>query len=75
MKKHITSYQMIRYIGVPLEARREIPYEMKLTARLILDDLCFRWNKERLSSLIDQAIDERDLDSFKQLSEAYKEYL
>jgi len=74
MKKQKITYQYVRYIGKPLTGVREIPFEMKLTAQLLLDELCFNWNKKRLVSLIDEAIDHKDLDSFMELSETYKDY-
>jgi len=74
MKKQLTNYQLVCYVGKPLKAIREIPYEMQLTAQLILDELCFRWNKNRLETLIDQAIEQNDRERFLELSETYKAY-
>ncbi|WLV25496.1 IDEAL domain-containing protein [Aciduricibacillus chroicocephali] len=74
MKKQLTSYQLVCYVGEPLKAIREIPFEMKLTARLILDELCQSWNKARLEGMIDEALISGDRDSFMELSEKYREY-
>lgn len=74
MKKQLTSYQLVCYVGVPLKAIREIPFEMKLTAQLLLDELCHSWNKSRLESMIDEALINKDREEFMQLSEKYKEY-
>lgn len=74
MKKQLTNYQFVCYVGEPLIAIREIPFEMKLTAQLILDELCHTWNKARLEEMIDQTLVTNDQEGFMQLSEKYKEY-
>jgi len=74
MKKQLTSYQLVCYVGEPLKAIREIPFEMKLTAQLILDELCHTWNKARLEKMIDESLINSDREGFMKLSEKYKEY-
>ncbi|WP_279402013.1 hypothetical protein [Piscibacillus salipiscarius] len=42
MKKQVTSYVLIKYQfpkRVAIKAKREVPYEIKLAARLVLDEL------------------------------------
>ena len=75
MKKQKMDYRLLRYEGKPLKAKREISYEIKLTSRLILDELCFEWNKEQLASAINRSIDTRNRELFQQLSEKYKLYI
>ncbi len=74
MKKQIESYRYVRYQGQALKARREITYEIKLSSRLILDELCFKWNKEKLATAINRSIDQNDKKEFLKLSKAYSKY-
>lgn len=75
MKKQKTNYLFVKYEGPVLQAKREISYEIKLSSRLILDVLCFRWNKEQLTSAINRSIDSGDKESFLKLSEKYKHFM
>ncbi|HLR81418.1 MAG TPA: IDEAL domain-containing protein [Bacillota bacterium] len=75
MKKEKTIYQLIRYDGEVIHAKREIPYDIKLSSRLILDELCFKWNKHKLLKQIDEALEEGDRNKFARLSEAYNQYI
>jgi len=75
MKKQIKSYQYVRYEGNVLKARREISYEIILSSRLILDELCFQWNKNKLATAVNRSIDQGDKQTFLKLSEAYRVYL
>lgn len=68
-------YRYYRYEGKVLLAKRETPFEMKLIAQLILDDLCYSWNKRQLERELNEAIDRGDKEKFNQLSVAYKEYV
>ncbi|WP_208589958.1 IDEAL domain-containing protein [Gracilibacillus suaedae] len=78
MKKHKVSYQLKVFHMNPnsvLRARREIPYEIRLASQLVLDDLCFTWNKARLEEEINQSIDDNNKETFKKLSETYNSYI
>lgn len=75
MKKQGKIYQYVRYEGQAIKARREVSYDIKLSSRLILDELCFHWNKERLTIAINQSIDTGDKAAFLELSEMYKVYI
>lgn len=75
MKKQKTVFRYYRYEGNVLHARREIPYELRLSSRMILDELCFNWNKARLEAAINSSIDERNEEKFLQLSKEYKHYI
>ncbi|GEL78847.1 IDEAL domain-containing protein [Tenuibacillus multivorans] len=78
MKKQVTSYVLIKYQfpkRVAIKAKREIPYEIKLAARLVLDELVFKWNKNTLEKKINKAIDEEDYQAFDKLSKEYTKYL
>jgi len=72
MKKEKLVYRFQRYNGQTLHAKREIPYELKLTSRFILDELCFKWNKSKLEAAINRSIDTGDKEEFLKLSEAYR---
>ncbi|HEX6594458.1 MAG TPA: IDEAL domain-containing protein [Bacillota bacterium] len=75
MKKEKIIYQLIRYDGEVIQAKREIPYDIKLSSRLILDELCFNWNKNKLLKQIDKALEEGKRNKFKRLSETYNQYI
>ena len=75
MKKQKTNYHIYRYKGKMLEAKKEAPFDISITARLLLDQLCYEWNKEHLQKQFDIALDEGDHDKFMQLSEQYRSYL
>lgn len=72
MKKERTVYKFYRYAGKAIVAKKDTPFEMKLQASLLLDDLCYTWNKRQLQKQLDQALDERDRDTFMKLSEEYR---
>lgn len=75
MKKHKLVYRLRRYVGEGVKAKRETPYEIQLSSRIILDNLCFNWNKEQLQKRIDEAIDLGHEQLFMELSEQYKQYV
>ena len=75
MEKARTVYQFRRYEGESLQAKRGIPYEIRLQAQLILDELCFKWNKEELERQLNDAIDTNNKEEFMRLSHLYKQYL
>ncbi|MEN1970458.1 IDEAL domain-containing protein [Lentibacillus sp. N15] len=75
MKKQKLVYHYYRYNGKVLQAKREIPYEMKLTSRMLLDELCFTWKKTRLEAAINQAIDNGNKEAFLRLSKEYKHFI
>lgn len=75
MKKQKLVYRYFRYDGNVLHAKREIPYELKLSSRLLLDELCFSWNKAHLESAINHAIDEGNKEKFMKLSKEYKHFV
>lgn len=75
MEKARTVYQFRRYDGESLKARREIPYELRLQAQLILDELCFKWNKKMLQKQLDYSIDTENKEEFMRLSEVYRHFL
>ncbi|ASN06610.1 IDEAL domain-containing protein [Virgibacillus necropolis] len=75
MKKQKIFYRYYRYDGKPLEAKREISFEFKLASTLLLDELCFVFNKEKLEEAINNSIDRGDKERFLQLSEAYRHFI
>ncbi len=75
MKKQKVNYCFIKYAGQALKAKREIPFEIKLTSRLLLDELCFNWNKEQLLTEINRSIDQGNKELFHELSEKFKCYV
>lgn len=75
MKKQKLFYRYYRYDGKKIQAKREILYEFRLVSRLMLDELCFQWNKEKLEEAINTSIDRGEKEKFQQLSEAYKHFI
>lgn len=75
MEKARTVYEFRRYEGESLQAKREIPYEIRLQAQLILDELCFEWNKKMLEKQLNESIDTNNKKEFMRLSQLYKQYL
>lgn len=74
MKKQKLTFRYFRYDGVVLHAKREIPYEIKLYSRLILDELCFNSNKSMLESAINRSLKTGNEEQFMKLSKQYKRY-
>ena len=72
MKKERTVYKFYRYDGKSIVAKKDTPFEMKLQATLLLDDLCYTWNKDQLQKQLDEALDQRDRETFMKLSETYR---
>ncbi|MBP2076688.1 hypothetical protein [Oceanobacillus polygoni] len=75
MKKEKIVYRFYRYEGEKLQAKREIPYELRLFSRLILDELCFNWNKNRLEEDINSSIEKGNKEEFVKASEAYRHFI
>lgn len=75
MKKEKIIYRFSRYNGEVVQAKREIPFDLQLSSRLILDEICFTWNKAQLENKINHSIDTGNKASFLQLSQAYKHFV
>ena len=75
MKKEKVYLQFFRYSGKPVQAKKEIPYEIRLQARLNLDAICFNYNRVKLEEAINKALETDDIKAFKNLSEEYKQYI
>ncbi|MFC0015987.1 MULTISPECIES: IDEAL domain-containing protein [Allobacillus] len=79
MKKQFSSYKLSRLHfsngHLPIMARKEMNYEIKLAARLILDEAIYQWNKENLETKIDAAIDNQNEKEFHRLSKQYAHYV
>ncbi|MFC2947929.1 IDEAL domain-containing protein [Virgibacillus sediminis] len=75
MKKEKTLYRFLRYKGKQIEAKKEIPFELKMTSRLVLDELCFNWNRKHVEDKIDDTLTSGDKQEFARWSEVYKEYI
>ncbi|WP_186579214.1 IDEAL domain-containing protein [Aquibacillus kalidii] len=77
MKKHKVNYKLKEFSRQKVSrivAKREISYEIKLASKLILDELCFNWNKARLEEQINESIDLRDKQTFLKLSKDFQTY-
>lgn len=76
MKKHKVVYRLQRTKRkrAYVTAKREISFEVKLATRLMLDEFYFTWNKNRLEAQINECIDQKDEERFKELSAAYRPY-
>lgn len=75
MEKQKLICRFLPYEGKVIAAKREIPYEIKLSSRLILDELCFQYNKKTLEKAINVAIDTGRSDAFQELSKSYSHYI
>ncbi|WP_188456580.1 IDEAL domain-containing protein [Virgibacillus oceani] len=75
MKKEKLIYRYYRYDGKTLHAKREIPFELKLSSQMILDELCFNWNKQQLEAAINSSIDKRNKEEFLKLSKEYRHFI
>lgn len=75
MKKHKTNYRCLRYEGPMIHAKREIAFEIKLSTRLLLDELCYQWNKDMLEEAINESIDNGNKTEFLKLSEQYNKFV
>ena len=76
MKKHKVVYRLQRTKRkrAYVTAKREISFEVKLATRLMLDEFYFTWNKNRLEAQINECIDQKDEERFKELSATYRPY-
>lgn len=75
MKKQKQILKYYRYKGNVIPAKREVAFELQLSSRLKLDELCFDYNKEKLEASINHALEIGDRKSFMKLSEAYKQFI
>lgn len=75
MKKEKVVLMFFRYDGKPVQAKREVPFEMRLQARMILDEMCFQYNRARLEENLNKALEERNKSVFVEYSEALKEFI
>ena len=55
--------------------KNDIPFEMKLSARLIMDEICYNWNRQHIQKKIDDAIDEENFEALKKYSKIYRHYI
>jgi len=74
MKKQKLNYRFYRYEGKMLLAKNETPFEIKLASRMILDQLCYEWNKKYLQQKINDAIDSGDEHAFNKYGKLYRNY-
>lgn len=74
-KEQQTLYRFYRYEGKMISAKKAIPFEMSLQATLLLDHLCYTWNKQRLEQRLNAALDQGDKETFLTLSEEYRHYM
>lgn len=75
MKKEKIMYRFICYKGRPIDAKKEVSFEIKLVSRMVLDELCFNWNKEKLLDDLDRSFDHGNQEEFLRISEEYKQYV
>lgn len=74
MKKHLPNQPINKSQKNQLDTIKEAPFEVAITARLLLDEICYRWNKEQLQKAINEALDSGDYAAFIELSEKYRSY-
>lgn len=74
MKRHVPNESINKPQVEKLDVIKEAPYEVAITARLLLDEICYKANKKRLEEAINEALDKGDHTKFKALSEEYRAY-
>lgn len=75
MKKEKVPYTFSRYDGKPVQANKELPFEMRLQARLMLDEICFLYNKKMLEKYLNKALIDGNKEEFMEYSDRYREFL
>lgn len=75
MKKQKWIYRYVRSTGPVLKAKREISFEIKLSSRLLLDELSFNLNKQLLINAINHSIDTDNKEEFYKLSKTFQSYV
>jgi hypothetical protein len=75
MKKQKQILKYYRYTGKVIPAKREVAFELQLASRLELDELCFNYNKEKLETAINHALETGNSALFMELSEVYKQFI
>lgn len=75
MKKQKIIYRYCRYNGKKINAKREIAFELRFYSRLLLDEVCFNYNKAFIQERINKAIDTGDRDNFLKWSNAYRQFI
>ncbi|KGX85303.1 IDEAL domain-containing protein [Pontibacillus litoralis] len=77
MKKQKVSYQIKSTFmkgKKKVTAKKEVAFELKLASVLVLDELCYMWNKHHIEAQLNDAIDQQDKERFMELSELYKPF-
>lgn len=75
MKKGILPLRFLRYTGKPIRAKKDVPFEIRLQARLNLDVICFKYNRFKLEEAINSALKENNKEAFRELSEQYRQFI
>ncbi|WP_156288780.1 IDEAL domain-containing protein [Oceanobacillus salinisoli] len=75
MKKQKAVYRFCRYEGAVLYAKKGIPYEFSFNAQLVLDEICFNWNKQQLIEQINHSIETNNKEEFMKYSNLYRHYV
>jgi hypothetical protein len=65
LKKKIATF------GLSLEQS----FTLQLEAQLFLDELCYRFNKQRLEMFINEAIEKGDKERFVEIATIYSQYI
>ena len=75
MKQEKIVYRFFQYVGEPIVARKELSFEDQLNAQLLLDEICFNWNKSYLEEELNRAMETNNYMNFEKYSETYKQYV
>ncbi|MGM7700793.1 IDEAL domain-containing protein [Pseudalkalibacillus sp. Hm43] len=74
MNKHTSSFQAKMKEQAQQRQKRAEQFFVSLAAQLVLDESFFEHQREKLSVLIDEALERNDYTSFVALSEQYQKY-
>ncbi len=74
MNKHTSSFQAKMKEQAQQRQKRAEQFFVSLAAQLVLDESFFEHQREKLSVLIDEALERNDYTSFAELSVQYQKY-
>jgi uncharacterized protein YpiB (UPF0302 family) len=78
MKTHKKRYKLVKNSKKQVATFRLSPeqwFTLQLEAQLFLDEMCYRFNKQRLEMLINDAIEKEDKKRFMEIAAIYSQYV
>ncbi|MBA2872787.1 uncharacterized protein YpiB (UPF0302 family) [Anoxybacillus calidus] len=78
MKTHKKRYKLVKNSKKQIATFGLSPeqwFTLQLEAQLFLDEMCYRFNKQRLEMLVNDAIDNKDKKRFMEITAIYSQYV